>query len=86
MHGRIRSDRAVSHAWLFIVAGALFSPLFFLVAIVIGGWAARRGQPSGGLLMATGLVFFLLVQGYGMGKALALRDNARPAEMSAVAR
>lgn len=86
MHGRIRSDRAVSYASLSIVAGALFSPLFFLLAVAIGYPAARRGRLSGGLVMATGLLFFLVVQGYDMGKTLALRDNARQAEAHASVR
>ena len=62
----------------FVVAGLVYSPLFFAGALLIGGLAiARRNKPLGYSLGVLGLVCFLFMLGYGIGKDMAYRDKAR---------
>ena len=64
----------------FVLAGILLSPLFFACALLVFGVQIAKMNKRLGLgVAALGLVYFLLVFGYGMGKDLALRDNARQA-------
>ena len=64
----------------FVLAGIVFSPLFFAVALLaLGAQIAKTSKPVGLGIAALGIVYFVLVFGYGMGKDLALRDNAREA-------
>ena len=62
----------------FVLAGIFLSPLFFAGAFLVYGiQLAKKNKPLGIGIAASGLVFFMLVFGYGMGKDSALRDNAR---------
>ena len=61
----------------FVLAGILLSPLFFACAfLAFGAQIAKKNKPLGLGIAALGLVYFMLVFGYGLGKDLALRDNA----------
>ena len=64
----------------FVLAGVVLSPLFFACAFfAFGAQIAKTSKGIGLGVGALGLVYFMLVFGYGMGKDLALRDNARQA-------
>ena len=63
-----------------VLAALAGSPLFFSGAFLACGIAlARRPErrAQGAAMAGVALGFFLLVLGYGIGKDLALRDNAR---------
>lgn len=75
-----------SDSWLFLAAltfmfvGIAWNPLFLACSIFFLSAAEyRRNRIMGAIGAAAGLVFLLLVLGYGLGKNLALRDNARTA-------
>ena len=64
----------------FVLVGIVFSPLFFALAfLAFGAQIAKTNKPIGLGIAAFGVVYFLLVFGYGIGKDLALRDNAQQA-------
>ena len=64
----------------FVVAGIVFSPLFFAFALLaLGAQIAKTNKSFGLGIAALGILYFMIVFGYGMGKDLALRDNARQA-------
>ena len=65
----------------FVLAGVFWSPLFFSGAfLVYGAQIANKNKPLGIGIAAIGLVYFMFVFGYGMGKDLALRDNSIESE------
>ncbi|RNF84161.1 hypothetical protein EER27_07080 [Lysobacter psychrotolerans] len=63
---------------VFVVLGVVASPVFFAGALACHGLLLVRRNPAQGIVTAVlGVVFFLVVLGYGVGKDMALRDNAR---------
>lgn len=63
----------------FVVLGVAVTPLCFAGAFFVAGMAVARSHRVGGIGIATfGLVYLTLLLGYGIGKDLALRDNAGP--------
>ena len=67
----------------FVLAGVFWSPLFFSGAfLVYGAQIANKNKPLGISIAAIGLVYFMFVFGYGMGKDLALRDNSIESKQS----
>lgn len=76
--------RGQSGSWLFLAAlafmfvGVAGNPLFLGCAIFFLAAAEyRRNKIAGAIGAVAGLVFLLLVLGYGLGKDLAARDNAQ---------
>jgi hypothetical protein len=72
--------------WLFLAAmtfmlfGAFGSPLFLGVsAFLFAAAEYRRNKIFGAVGAVAALLLLLLMLGYGFGKDLALRDNARTA-------
>ena len=62
----------------FVIAGIVWSPLFFAGAFLVYGIdVAKKNKPLGIGIAVLGFVYFMLVFGYSMGKDLALRDSAR---------
>lgn len=82
--GEIESKQ--SGSWLFLAAlafmfvGVAGNPLFLGCSIFFLAAAEyQRSKLIGAVGALAGLVFLLLVLGYGIGKDLALRDNAQAA-------
>lgn len=72
---------------LFVVLGLCVGPLYFSVALVLFGIQALRTDMRLALLYAGfALVFALVAFGYGIGKDLAQRENARDARVAAADR
>lgn len=62
----------------FVVLGVVASPVFFAAALACHGLLmVRRNRDHGIATAVLGLAFVLVVLGYGVGKDMALRDNAR---------
>lgn len=70
---------------LFVVLGVLANPLYFSAAFAcLAASAAMRGDAlQRSVFGALALLFVLVVLGYGIGKDLAQRDNARDAQVAA---
>ena len=69
----------------FVLAGIVISPLFFACALLaLGAQIAKTNKALGLGVGALGVVYFMLLFGYGMGKDLALRDNARQSSQGAL--
>ena len=67
----------------FVLAGIVWSPLFFAGAFLVYGiQIAKKNKPLGLGIAGFGLVYFVLVFGYGIGKDLALRDNVHQSSQS----
>jgi hypothetical protein len=61
----------------FVLAGVFVSPLFFAAAfLLLGAQLAKKNKRLGLAVAGFGVLFFLVVAGYGIGKDMALRDNA----------
>lgn len=72
---------------LFAVLGLCVSPLYFSAALVcLAVLAMRNDTPQAQLYAGLALVFLLVAFGYGIGKDLAQRDNARDAQVAAADR
>jgi multisubunit Na+/H+ antiporter MnhC subunit len=62
----------------FVLAGLFVSPLFFAGAfLLLGAQLAKKNKRLGMAVAGAGVLYFLLVAGYGIGKDMALRDNAQ---------
>jgi len=76
--------KTISSTWLllsaiaFMFLGLTYNPLFFVCSIFLfAAVAARRNKIIGIVGAAFGLVFLLLLLGYGFGKDMAFRDNSQ---------
>ena len=80
---RVSRDSVFLLALAFAVAGLVLHPLFLAGAMLCGADLLLR-QPAqrraGFALAAFACVYFLVVGGYGVGKDMALRDNAAVAD------
>ena len=76
--------RTTSSTWLFLSAtafmflGLTYNPLYFGCSILLFAAAeAKRNKAIGIVGAVSGLVFLLLVLGYGFGKEMAIRDSSQ---------
>ena len=83
MKGLLRTQASSSLACLCMALGTMVSPLLFLAASAFAWPRARRGHADDIMLAAGGLLLFLVMTGYGIGKDLALRDNAASSAQAA---
>lgn len=85
-HARARHDDLFLLGLVFIVGAWLVHPLVATIGLVlVGAGLARRpgGRRPGQVLMGFGVLAFLLVFGYSLGKDMALRDNEQSAQAAA---